>query len=284
MPPTIPANPKHIDLHVHSTASDGNHTPAEVVALALGQKLDVIALTDHDCTDGLAEAWTASAGTGLTVLAGVELGVMVDGHEVHLLGYLFDPGYAPLQERLREMQNERLIRAGRMVEKLADLGFAVSLDRVLEVAGEGAVGRPHVAQVLLEEGHAATWDEVFDRLIGDGGPAYVPRGRLTMPEAITLLHEAGGVAVLAHPVYVKGHMKLIPQLVEYGLDGVEVFYPKHDAELIRRLKGLARGHDLVMTGGSDFHRIKEGGVIMGEVDVPPECVRWLGERAAQYQK
>ena len=274
-----------IDLHTHSTASDGEFSPSEVVALALERELDVIALTDHDSAEGLPEAWQAAAGTSLTVLAGVELATtQPDDSEVHLLGYLFDTENAAFRERLHTLRDGRLIRARKMVEKLSALGAPVALERVLEIAGSGSVGRPHVARALLEAGHISTLQEAFDRFIADGGPAYVPRERLTLPEAIAMLHAAGGVAVLAHPIRVPNRETLIPELVAHGLDGLEVYYPDHDEAFTAHLRDLAHQYDLIMTGGTDFHRVEEGGIIrLGTQSVPPECVPQLQARAAQYR-
>lgn len=269
---------------MHSSASDGQLRPSEVVFLARQHHLDAIALTDHDCTDGLAEALAAAEEAGVIVLPGVELSTEIDGGELHVLGYLFDPQEAALQEKLYQLRNARRLRAEGMVARLAELGLPISLERVLEIAGVGAVGRPHVAQALLETGHVATLREAFDRYIGNGGPAYVSRMRLTPPEAIALIHAAGGVAVMAHPIYAPDPDTWIATLAEHGLDGLEVYYPDHDADFTRRMRLLARRHDLIMTGGSDFHRREsDGGVIMGTVKVPPECVMQLMARAVRYR-
>ncbi len=277
---------RRIDLHLHSTASDGHYTPAEVVALALQHGLDVIALTDHDTTAGLAEALAAAANTTLRVLTGVELGTWHgDINEVHLLGYCFTPDDADFQERLRWMRDERRLRAEKMVARLAELGAPIALARVLEIAGDAAVGRPHVAQALLEAGHVASREEAFDRYLADGGPAYIPRLRLSLPEAIAQIHAVGGVAVLAHPFHLAVDIEvLLPALLDAGLDGLEAFYPDHDAAFTARMVALARRHDLIVTGGSDFHRPDaDGSLTLGTVDVPPDCIPPLEARAARYR-
>jgi predicted metal-dependent phosphoesterase TrpH len=278
--------PRRIDLHLHSTASDGQYTPAEVVALALQRGLDAIALTDHDTTAGLAEALAAAENTGLRVLTGVELGTWHgDINEVHLLGYCFIPDDADFQERLRWMRDERRVRAEKMVARLAELGAPITLARVLEIAGEAAVGRPHVAQALLEAGHVASCEEAFARYLADGGPAYIPRLRLSLPEAIAQIHAVGGAAVLAHPFHLPDAEALLPALLDAGLDGLEAFYPDHDAAFTARMVALAHHHDLIVTGGSDFHRPQpDGSLILGTVDVPPDCLARLEARAARYQK
>ncbi len=272
---------------MHSTASDGHYTPSEVVALARQRGLDTIALTDHDTTAGLAEALAAAQNTGLRVLTGVELGTWLgDINEVHLLGYLIDPANADFQERLRWMRDERRVRAEKMVARLADLGAPVALARVLEIAGEAAVGRPHVAQALLEAGHVASREEAFARYLADGGPAYIPRLRLSLSEAIAWIHVSGGAAVLAHPFHLAVDIEaLLPTLLEAGLDGLEAFYPDHDATFTARMVALARRHDLIVTGGSDFHRPEpDGSLTLGMVDVPPDCIPPLEARAERYRR
>jgi hypothetical protein len=276
-----------IDLHVHSTASDGAFSPAEVVRLALVHRLDVLALTDHDCTDGVAAAQAAAQGTPLTVLPGIELATTPpDGLTMDLLGYLYALDATPFQTRLQTLRAQRLDRAALMVERLAELGVPVRYERVLEIAGEGAVARPHVAQALLEAGHVATLQEAFDRFLGDDRPANVPHGELTPPEAIALLHAAGGVAVLAHPIrLVEHHLDpeaIVAELAPHGLDGLEVYYPDHTPEFTLRMRVLARRYDLVMTGGSDFHRREGDTIRLGTQSVPGEAVDHLRARAARY--
>jgi predicted metal-dependent phosphoesterase TrpH len=276
-----------IDLHIHSTASDGVYTPSEIVYMAGERRLETIALTDHDSVAGLPEARTAAAGTGLTVLSGVELPTSLEDptfprgvRTVDILGYLFDAEYRPLLHMLRTIRETRLRRAAQMVDKLNALDMAITYARVQEIAGSGAVGRPHVAQALLEAGYVASLKEAFDRYLGDDGPAYVARYRLAPREAIALLHAAGGVAVLAHPIRLPACRALIPALVAYGLDGLEAYYPDHDAAFTSEMEALAHRHGLIVTGGSDLHREVEN---LGQQPVPPECVDQLRERAAQYR-
>ncbi len=295
-----------IDLHSHSTASDGDYSPAEVVALALRHRLDVLALTDHDTTAGLEAARAAAAGTALQVLPGVEMAtVQADGRTIDLLGYCFDPADAAFQEQLATMRATRIERAAAMVDRLAGLGLPIRLERVFEIAGKGAVGRPHVAQALLEAGHVATRQQAFDRYIGNEGPAYVPHYEISIERAIALLHRAGGVAVLAHPIRVRalavfdaddqtwareGHPTRVQALaaaiapwVAAGLDGLEVYYPDHGPLFTRDMRVLAREHGLIMTGGSDFHRMEDGAIRLGTQDVPDECVPQLLAKAATYR-
>ena len=274
-----------IDLHIHSTASDGALPPAEVVFLALRRRLNAIALTDHDTMEGIPAALAAAEDSLLEVLPGIELATRdADGDEsVDVLGYLFDPTHQEVRSRLAALREGRRSRAARIVGKLAALGLPLDLDRVYAIGGSGSVGRPHLAQALLEAGYVADRQEAFDRYIGDSGPAYVPHPRLTMVEAITMLHAAGGVAVLAHPIRVERVEERLPAWVDAGLDGLEVYYPDHTPAFTARMRALARRHDLVMTGGSDFHRVQDRKIVLGTVSVPPDAVLNLQARASRYR-
>ena len=275
-----------VDLHMHSTASDGVYTPTEVVQIALTNQMDIIALTDHDNVNGLAEARQAAA-EKLEVLPGVELSTEEDQKDRHLLGYLFDPDNEPFLTMLVELRNARVSRADRIVQKLAALGVNVSLERVYALAGAGSVGRPHIARAMLEQGYVSSLQEAFDKYLEDGGPAFVPHYRLAPADAIQLLHQAGGIAVLAHPGRLDGNYhQILESLVPVGLDGIEVYYPDHTPEIVRDLRQLAAQHNLVMTVGSDFHRREgDGSARIGTVKVPPDVdiVGPLRERAARYR-
>ncbi len=252
--------------------------------MALRHRLDVIALTDHDTTAGLAEARAAAEGTGLRVLPGVEMAtVQADGRTIDLLGYCYDPADPGFQAQLETMRAVRVERAAGMVKKLAVLGVPVSLERVLALAGKGTVARPHVAEALFEAGHVATRQQAFDRYIGSEGPAYVPHYEISLEDAISVLHAAGGVAVLAHPIRVKDYTAHLPGWVAAGLDGLEVYYPDHGPLFTTKARVLARQHGLIMTGGSDFHRMEGDEIRLGTQAVPPECVEQLLEKAAQYR-
>jgi predicted metal-dependent phosphoesterase TrpH len=275
-----------VDLHMHSTASDGVYTPTEVVQIALTNQMDIIALTDHDNVNGLAEARQAAAGK-LQVLPGVELSTEEDQKDRHLLGYLFDPDNEPFLTMLVELRDARVSRADRIVQKLAALGVNVSLERVYALAGAGSVGRPHVARAMLEQGYVSSLQEAFDKYLEDGGPAFVPHYRLAPADAIQLVHQAGGIAVLAHPGRLDGdYHQIIESLVPVGLDGLEVYYPDHTPEIVGDLRQLAAQHNLVMTVGSDFHRREgDGSARIGTVKVPAnvDIVGPLHERAARYR-
>lgn len=259
-----------VDLHMHSTASDGSRTPADVVAAAKAAGLAAIALTDHDTVSGLAEARAAGELLGVRVVAGVELSAVEGMLETHVLGlHLGDT--SGLDARLEELREMRRDRAVRTVEKLNALGVPVTMAQVLEQADGGAIGRPHVARALVNGGWARDFREAFDRYLGNGRPACVPKAQLPMREAIEMIHEAGGLAVLAHPGD-SGRRPRLEALRALGLDGIEVLHPGHSPEDVGRLRNLARDLDMLPSGGSDWHGAAEGARTIGMMQVPAD---WL---------
>ncbi|MHB1131221.1 MAG: PHP domain-containing protein [Chloroflexota bacterium] len=279
---------RRCDLHLHTTASDGTNTPGELVALATAAGLAAIAVTDHDSTEGVAEAQAAAAQSGLEVIAGVELSTDVPQGEVHVLGYFVAPAAAELQETLRRLREGRRGRARKMVEKLTALGLPVEWERVKQLAGAGAVGRPHVAQALVEQGHVGSTTEAFDTLIGRSGPAYVERYKLTPADAVGLVLRAGGLPGLAHPVIVGaaeqlGEVELdslLDEMVAAGLVALECYYADYPAEVTASLLEKARALHLIPTGGSDHHGRAAAGAQLGGVPVPYEAVESLKQRLA----
>ena len=271
-----------VDLHTHSTASDGELPPADLVRLAIERGLSVIALTDHDSCDGIDVAIEAARGTTLQVIPGVELSCDVSQSEVHMLGYFVNWHDAHFRSMLDKFREVRFGRAEKMTKKLAALGVPISFERVKEIAGDGSIGRPHVAQALLEAGHVATVSEAFDKYIGRNGPAYVERFRLTPEDAVALILQAGGVPVLAHPREVTSWVE---PLVKVGLIGLEVHYGLYDDPTKAELARMARQYGLVATGGSDFHGLNKMGHMsgLGETHVPPEVVAKLKEKAASIK-
>lgn len=271
-------NSQRIDLHTHSTASDGEHTPAELVRLAIERDLTALALTDHDSVAGLDAALEAARGTSLQVIPGVELSCDVPQAEVHVLGYFIDWHAPHFQSMLVKFRDGRYGRAEKMVKKLAALDAPISFDRVKELAGDASIGRPHVAQALLEAGHITTLVEAFDKYIGRNGPAYVERFRLTPEDAVMLILQAGGVPVLAHPREVT---HFVEPLVKAGLIGLEVYYGLYDDTTISELARLAKQYGLLATGGSDFHGLNKMAHMsgLGQVNVPPGVVEKLRARA-----
>jgi predicted metal-dependent phosphoesterase TrpH len=274
-----------VDLHLHTLASDGRLTPTELVRLAAGQGLKTIAVSDHDTTDGLEEAFEASKEfPGLRVIPGIELSADVPGDEVHVLGYFIDPGNQELQAELVRFREGRVDRARTMVEKLAQSGILVEWERVQHFAGDGAVGRPHIAMALVEAGYCKEPKDAFPEYLGRNGLAYVERAKLTPAEAVGIIRRAGGAAVLAHPAYMNDMEAGIANLSGIGLAGMEVHYAKYRDDTIRQLARLARQYDLIPCGGSDYHGMgnsDEG--LPGDNGPPPESVERL-ELAAQAAK
>lgn len=270
------------DLHLHTTASDGQLTPSDLIQRARAQRLEVIAITDHDTTAGVAEARSADGGA-LVIIPGIELSAEDNQLDVHVLGYFIDSQNAAFQAALAHFRDDRTRRGQQMVTKLAALGLPVAWERVLALADGGSVGRPHVARALVEAGYVVSVRDAFDRYLHNGGPAYVARERLTPEGAVDLLHRAGGAAVLAHPGLLPDYAAMVERLTPAGLDGVEVVHPKNTETVRANLRALAARHDLVMTGGTDFHG-PESDVYLGSLTPPPGCVQALQARAAHYQK
>lgn len=270
-----------VDLHVHTSASDGASTPEQVVQLAAHYKLRCIAITDHDTLDGIQAARTESKQHGIEILAGVELSTENDGLEVHILGYCIDLEDHNLQEQLKVFQNARLQRAQRIIDKLYHLGLTITLEQVLQLAGPGSVGRPHIARALLMQGKVKSIADAFDYYIGVGKPAYEPRFKFHPVQMINLIRSAGGVPVLAHPG-ISCQEPLILTLIKEGLQGLEVYHPQHTPKLENYYLRLCRQYGLVATGGSDFHGV---GVMnhgrLGDVMVPYETVMDLKDLAAK---
>jgi predicted metal-dependent phosphoesterase TrpH len=265
------------DFHNHSTASDGRLTPAQMVELAAANGVRIFALTDHDSTEGIAEArQAASRFPDLTLVPGVELSTDIEGDEVHILGYFdFESIQDPeLQAELARFRAGRFERGRLMVEKLTALGKPISWTRVLEIAGEASVGRPHVARALVEAGHVASIPEAFDLYIGRNGPAYVEREKMAPAEAVETLARFGAPAVLAHPSYIKDLDAVLPALKAAGLAGMEVYYRDYAPDLVRRLATIARNNDLLPLGGSDYHALDNPGEREpGDIPLPDEVAR-----------
>jgi 3',5'-nucleoside bisphosphate phosphatase len=262
-----------VDLHAHSTASDGSRAPADVVREAKRIGLAAIALTDHDTVAGIAEATATAEELGVRVVAGVELSAVEGDVETHILGlHLSDT--RELEARLIALREMRRTRAERMVQRLNELGVRIDFVSVLEQAAGGAIGRPHVARAMIAEGWAVDFRDAFDRYLGNGRPAYVTKERLAVSEATMLIHRAGGLAILAHPSH-SGTRERIAAFVEQGMDGVEVRHPSHSAEDTARLAALVEHFSLVPSGGSDWHGSSDGPRTLGMMRVPAE---WLGRQ------
>ncbi|MEU4926632.1 PHP domain-containing protein [Streptomyces yokosukanensis] len=271
-----------IDLHCHSTASDGTDTPAELVRNAAACGLDVVALTDHDTTRGYAEAIAALPG-GVTLVTGAELSCRVDGVSMHLLAYLFDPEEPALLAERELVRDDRVPRAKGMIAKLGALGVPVTWEQVERIAAGGSVGRPHVATALVELGVVPTVSDAFtEEWLADGGRAYVEKHETDPFEAIRLVKAAGGVCVFAHPAAAKRGRTVpdfrIAELAEAGLDGIEVDHMDHDTDARERLRGLAKELDLLVTGSSDYHGSRKT-VSLGAYTTDPEVYGEITRRA-----
>ncbi len=271
-----------VDLHTHTTASDGLYAPEALVRLAQARGLTSLAITDHDTTNSIAPAQHA-ASASLTIIPGIELSSYSDGMDIHILGYYFTDT-PDFQRQLIQFREDRMTRGQKILAKLSSLGVPVEWMRVKQIAAGGAIGRPHIAQALLEAKHVSSRQEAFDRYLDADAPAYVARTLLTPETAIQLLHGVGGVAVLAHPGLIKGYQTLMGRLVSAGLDGVEVVHPKHDVSTRETLRGLTKAYKLIATGGSDFHGPDdEGKLSLGMYTPPPGCVAALKTRTQSYR-
>ncbi len=267
-------HPAHssVDLHCHSTASDGLLTPSELVVHASRRGVSVIGLTDHDSTQGVAPAVTTGNDIGVTVIPGVELSSEIEGLQAHILGYFIDPDSRSLQEEFAWMNESRRERIGRIVQNLDAAGIRITVQDVLERAGTGTVGRPHVARVLVDAGYAESVSDAFSRYLTRGKPGYALSEKITPEGAIRAINRAGGVAVLAHPWSTKDPAGAVARLAPAGLTGIECYYGEYTAEVHRELAALAADYGLIATGGSDFHGPGVKTSDLGGVLVPAESV------------
>lgn len=270
-----------IDLHTHSTASDGVLAPAALVEFAREQGLDLIALTDHDTTAGIAEAQAEGQRVGVTVIGGIEINTDLPGGggEAHVLGYFIDRDDPNVQHTLTILRDARERRGERMVEQLRAQGLDISWDRVREIA-QGSVGRPHVAKALIERGYAQDVSDAFDRWLSRGRPGYVARLKLSPEDAVRFIRSGRGVPVLAHPVGVPElEDRLLPAMVEAGMLGLECYYGEYDESTVQHLLTLAARYHLIATGGSDYHGPRMHPTPLGGHPVPPEAADQLREAA-----
>jgi len=265
------------DLHLHTTASDGRLSPEDVVRTAAELGLAVISITDHDSVEGIAPALKAADNhPPLRVIPGVECSTDVPRGEVHVLGYFIDYSNPELVIKLAAFRNSRKVRAQKMIDKLAAMGINIEWNRVEDIAGAGSVGRPHIAQAMLEKGYVPSLKEAFNRYIGREAPAYVEREKMTPEEVVQLITRVGGLAVLAHPADVDDLEHLIPRLQRVGLVGMEVYYNNYPLRTTQYLASLAHKHALVATGGSDFHGMDSATETpIGGVAIPREGVERL---------
>ncbi|MBI2755992.1 MAG: PHP domain-containing protein [Chloroflexi bacterium] len=272
-----------LDLHLHSTVSDGRLPPMEVVRLAHRHGVTVMALTDHDATGGVAEAQEEGRRLGVRVIPGIELSADLPGASIHLLGLFLDHEQPRFQDTVRQFREARVARARQMVDRLAELGVPIEPGRVFELAGEGSVGRPHVAQALLEAGHVQSLQEAFVHFIGHDGPAYFEGFRLDPVDAVALIHSVGGFASWAHPFELDGKdwQTYLPDMLTAGIDGVEALYSKeYHPDPVAMLRSACDAHHLIPTVGSDFHGFAGMERLPGSVAAPPDLLARLEARVA----
>ncbi len=275
-----------VDLHIHSNASDGKFSPQALVKMAADLGLEYIALTDHDSVAGIPEALEAARSfPQLTLIPGVEISTEVPEGEVHILGYFIDYASPELGKSLERFRDSRQGRAQGMISKLGKLGIDISWARVQELAGDGSIGRPHIARAMLEKGYITRFEEAFDKYIGHGGPAYVERDKMTPAEAVELVLRARGLPVLAHPFTVTGPERLVAELKTTGLVGLEAHYKDASREDVKTMLLLAEQYGLIATGGSDYHGIGESTEVkLGGVDVPLSAAESLIALATERGK
>jgi predicted metal-dependent phosphoesterase TrpH len=266
-----------VDLHVHSTASDGKLSPEAIIGKAAQLGLKVISLTDHDSVEGIMPALKAArAFPRLMFIPGVEISTDMPEGEAHVLGYFIDYTSRELASTLERFRNSRVGRGRGMVAKLNDMGIDINWQRVQEIAGDGSIGRPHIAQAMLEKGYIASFEEAFKKYIGHGGPAYVEREKMTPEEAVQLILRSRGLPVLAHPFTVKEPEVIVIKLKAAGLVGIEAYYKDNTAAETQATLGLAAKYGLIATGGSDFHGIDDShDAMLGSVKVPLEAAERL---------
>ena len=281
-----------IDLHLHTTYSDGSLPPSEVVALAHKAGVSTLAITDHDITDGITEAMNSGKEQGIEVIPGIEISSRFQDRETHILGYFLNWNHSTFQSWLINLRETRHHRNTQIVENLNRLGLSLSYEDVQATAGSGAIGRPHIAQVLLSKRYVKSAKEAFDRYLADRAPTYVPRELPDAKEAIDWVRSVGGVSVLAHPNWAKekgeGIQKFCENLKTQGLQGIEVFYSTHTPRQTSDYLEIARRLELLVTGGSDFHGLTkpdiEIGIGRGNLKVPEKLVDQLREAAGNTHK
>ena len=272
-----------IDLHLHTLASDGRLTPTELIQLVVKQGLKTVSITDHDSTEGLAEAYEAAKELpDLRIIPGIEMSADLPGNEVHVLGYFLDYHDVEFQATLTEFRRGRVDRAQIMVEKLDALGMHVEWEQVQRFAGDGSVGRPHIALALVEAGYFEEPKQAFEEYLGNDGLAYYDRPKLNPIESVEMIKRVGGVPVLAHPTFMNDMENGIVELMKVGLVGMEVYYAQYDDDTVRHLARLAKEYDLIPCGGSDYHGLGNSGEpLPGTLGPPDETINLLEDAAAK---
>lgn len=271
----------YADLHIHSNRSDGYYAPKELIEKVAAQGLKATAVVDHDDISAYEEACFYGKKFDIEVLTGVELSVSYDQHDLHILGYDFDYLNQELSEYLTLFKEHRISRAQKIVENLANLGMPISFEAVLEKAGRGTVGRPHIASVLVEDGFVYSFQEAFNKYLGEDKPAHVAKYKMELATALNLVKTAGGICCVAHPgLRLKQDDLLI--LVQKGISGIEVIHPNHNEESVNFFRDLAKKYNLVATGGSDFHGGGKNENSLGKFKVPYDVVLQIKEKSVHH--
>jgi len=279
-----PIHIRNFDLHIHSTFSDGKMTPEEIIQVAYKRDVDVIALADHDTVGGIERAINAGHQRGIQVIPGIEMGVSYKNLEFHLLGYYFDYKSKAIQQYEEMMRHSRVERAKKIISELDNLGFHITYDLVEEKAGGSPIGRPHIAQVLVEKGYVLSAQDAFQHYLGEDKKANVLKEGVDIEQAFDLIKKSGGITVLAHPKTIPYFDELFPVLLDAGLDGIETFHPQHHPSDLKRLEELADANDLLKTGGSDCHGASYETSMIGVLDIPIDYFYQLQEKMEPLAK
>ena len=269
---------RYADLHTHTSHSDGTRSSREVIDVARSHGITIVAISDHDNLAAYFEVKRYADSADVTLVPAVELSCAYQGVDVHILAYAFDPLDDAIDRRLRRFRETRAKRGQRMVDRLRALGYDIQASRIEQLAAGGAVGRPHVARALVERGYATSVDDAFDRLIGTGKPAYVDKERFAIDEAIALIHAAGGLTSIAHPTLYPDHDRIVPALLDAGIDGVEVFHPDVDEVSREAYSNVARFRGRMLTGGSDDHGTVKKVETLGTIRVPENLIEPILQR------
>lgn len=269
---------RYADLHTHTYHSDGTRSPKEVVDVALAHGIDILCISDHDNLAAYFEIKPYADSRGVTLIPGMELSCAYEGVDVHILAYAFNPHDEPIEQRLRRFRETRHQRGYAIVQRLRDLGLNIDPERVDQLAAGGAMGRPHVARALVEAGYVASVAEAFDKYLGTGKPGNIDKERFSISEAVSLIHNAGGITSIAHPTLYPNHEQLVPKLLDLGIDGIEVQHPDIDRWERERYTHLARFRGKIATGGSDDHGTVKTSETLGTVKVPENTIGAILER------
>lgn len=269
---------RYADLHLHTTRSDGTRTPGEVIDLAVRLGLGIVAISDHDQLAGFFEIREYAVDHDVTLIPAVELSCIYAGHDIHVLAYAFRADDSDLSNRLATFRGSRLNRGAQIVKRLAELGFPLDESRIHELTAGGSLGRPHVARAMVERGYVASVSEAFDRFLAHGRPADIPKERFKVAEAVAVIRAAGGLTSIAHPSLYPDHRSIVNEILDQGVDGIEVFHPDVGAEDRTYYEKLARSRNALITGGSDDHGTVKEKETIGTVRVPEALIRPILDR------